>query len=145
MTKIKTIALTLLIIAVIVFVLFEQGIITNITGKVTENLEMKKTIDFLEENNITLYIKDTCKPCVKQKEEFGARIPKMIERGIVVDCTKLTEAKCYGIMPKWTHDGDQIAGGYMATEHLVEIFTRLIKNKNAKLEQNQTAEQPKLL
>jgi hypothetical protein len=140
MTKIKTVAFIILIIAIAVFVLYEQGIISNITGKVTENLKMKKTIDFLEENNITLYIKDTCKPCVKQKNEFGARIPDMIERGVVIDCTKLTKVKCYGIMPKWTHDGNQIAGGYMQTEHLIEIFTRLINSKNAKLEQNQTAE-----
>jgi len=112
-----------IIILVSVLLIFSIGIIKLKQETFKEDIIIKETIIFMEENNLTIYGLTTCPWCKKQFEEFRNYSDELLNKELFIYCDVKPE-KCSDIVsvPAWKKNDEIVHVGYLQLNQIEEKF-----------------------
>ena len=93
---------------------------TNESINVDTSVDVKNVIEYMKDNNITIYGSTKCSYCQKQLKEFQPYQEEAIEEGVFIFCDLNQDIGCIGLksVPSWKKDGKIVHEGYLPLEEI---------------------------
>jgi len=91
-----------------------------------DNLVIPQVIDYMKDNNITIYGLTTCPHCKRQYEEFGDFGGQLLLENLYIYCDKVEDEGCNDLksVPSWKVNGELAHEGYVPMSKIKETFLK---------------------
>lgn len=92
----------------------------------TAELEVRKVINFMQNNDIEIWGTETCPWCQKQREEFGDLFDFVLKAELYHDCSERM-ANCINGVPAWTQNEARLIEGYLPIDKIIPTLEERIR------------------